>query len=58
MKENRSGLTHQEAHIYRNMLKELHQNEQELHGARDEEIVKHAEARQENEAQSRTPQTV
>ncbi|WP_172200856.1 hypothetical protein [Saccharibacillus qingshengii] len=37
LKENRDGLNRQEAHIYRNMLKELHQNEQELGTARDEE---------------------
>ncbi|OWR29969.1 hypothetical protein CDO73_12895 [Saccharibacillus sp. O23] len=37
LKENRDGLNRQEAHIYRNMLKELHQNEQELHTAREEE---------------------
>lgn len=40
LKENRDGLNRQEAHIYRNMLKELHQNEHELNGARDEEAVK------------------
>ncbi|WP_254075314.1 hypothetical protein [Paenibacillus tritici] len=38
MKENRDGLDRQEAHIYRNMVKELHQNEQELHVARVEEL--------------------
>ncbi|OWA33389.1 hypothetical protein B9G55_22215 [Saccharibacillus sp. O16] len=37
LKENRDGLNRQEAHIYRNMLKELHQNEQELNTARGEE---------------------
>ncbi|MEK3685517.1 hypothetical protein [Paenibacillus sp. FSL R10-2736] len=40
MKENRDGLDRQETHIYRNMLKELHQNEYELNGVRDEEAVK------------------
>ncbi|MCL6603530.1 MAG: hypothetical protein K6T94_11695 [Paenibacillus sp.] len=40
MKENRDGLNRQEAHIYQNMLKELHQNEHELNGVRDEEAVK------------------
>lgn len=40
LKENRDGLNRQEAHIYRNMLKELHQNEHELNGVRDEEAVK------------------
>ena len=40
MKENRDGLNHQEAHIYRNMLKELHHNEYELNGVRDEEALK------------------
>ncbi|KGE16892.1 hypothetical protein [Paenibacillus wynnii] len=39
-RENRDGLNLQEAHIYRNMLKELHQNEHELNGVRDEEVVK------------------
>ncbi|WP_246553590.1 hypothetical protein [Paenibacillus tritici] len=38
MKENRDGLDRQEAHIYRNMVKELHQNEQELNVARVEEL--------------------
>lgn len=38
MKENRDGLDRQEAHIYRNMVKELHQNEQELNVARVEEM--------------------
>ncbi len=40
MKENRDGLNRQETHIYQNMLKELHQNEYELNGARDVEAVK------------------
>lgn len=40
MKENRDGLDRQEAHIYRNMVKELHQNEQELHVARVDELDK------------------
>ncbi|AWB43797.1 hypothetical protein DCC85_05870 [Paenibacillus sp. CAA11] len=40
LKENCDGLTNQEAYIYRNMLKELHQNEQELHVARVEEMNK------------------
>lgn len=40
MKENRDGLDRQEAHIYRNMVKELHQNEQELNGARVEAMDK------------------
>lgn len=37
LKENRSGLSQQEAFIYRHMIKELHQNKQELHTAREEE---------------------
>lgn len=43
LKENRDGLNRQEAHIYRNMLKELHQNEQELGTARDEEAGRQQE---------------
>jgi len=37
LKENRSGLSQQEAFIYRNMIKELHQNKHELHTVREEE---------------------
>ena len=44
LKENRDGLNRQEAHIYRNMLKELHQNEQELNTVRGEDIVKSPES--------------
>ncbi|MEJ8303332.1 hypothetical protein [Saccharibacillus sacchari] len=44
LKENRDGLNRQEAHIYRNMLKELHQNEQELNTVRGEEVVKQPES--------------
>ncbi|AIQ46970.1 hypothetical protein R70723_14590 [Paenibacillus sp. FSL R7-0273] len=44
LKENRDGLNRQEAHIYRNMLKEFHQNEYELNAVRDEEAVKRQEA--------------
>lgn len=44
LKENRDGLNHQEAHLYRNMLKELHQNEYELNAVRDEEAVKRQES--------------
>ncbi|WP_379152916.1 hypothetical protein [Paenibacillus sp. sgz5001063] len=40
LKENRDGLNRQEIHIYRNTLKELHQNQHELNGARDEEVIK------------------
>ncbi|NGZ77064.1 hypothetical protein [Saccharibacillus alkalitolerans] len=43
LKENRDGLNRQEAHIYRNMLKELHQNEQELNGVKNEEVIKRQE---------------
>ncbi|CAM3536169.1 MULTISPECIES: hypothetical protein [Saccharibacillus] len=43
LKENRDGLNRQEAYIYRNMLKELHQNEQELGTARDEEAGRQAD---------------
>ena len=43
LKENRDGLNRQEAHIYRNMLKELHQNEQELNTVRGEDAVKESE---------------
>ena len=44
LKENRDGLNRQEAHIYRNMLKELHQNEQELNTVRGEEVSKEPES--------------
>lgn len=44
LKENRDGLNRQEAHIYRNMLKELHQNEQELNTVRGEEVAKESES--------------
>ncbi|KUP23204.1 hypothetical protein [Paenibacillus sp. DMB5] len=44
LKENRDGLNHQEAHIYRNMLKEFHQNEYELNSVRDEEAIKRQES--------------
>ncbi len=44
LKENRDGLNRQEAHIYRNMLKELHQNEQELNTVRGEDVVKSSES--------------
>ncbi|GGO09485.1 hypothetical protein [Saccharibacillus kuerlensis] len=44
LKENRDGLNRQEAHIYRNMLKELHQNEQELNTVRGEDIEKQSDS--------------
>ncbi|WP_037290742.1 hypothetical protein [Saccharibacillus sacchari] len=44
LKENRDGLNRQEAHIYRNMLKELHQNEQELNTVRGEDVAKSPES--------------
>lgn len=40
LKDNRDGLNRQEAHIYQNMIKEFHQNEHELNGMRDKEVIK------------------
>lgn len=40
LKDNRDGLNRQEAHIYQNTIKELHQNEHELNGMRDKEVIK------------------
>ncbi|NIK78269.1 hypothetical protein FHS15_003407 [Paenibacillus castaneae] len=34
MKDNRRGLSTQESHFYQNMIKEWHQNENELNSAR------------------------
>jgi hypothetical protein len=59
MKENHDGLNRQEAHIYQNMLKGLHQNEYELNGVRDEEVVKrqHSESTEkENSVTTREPE--
>lgn len=50
MKENRDGLDRQEAHIYRNMVKELHQNEQELGVARVEERVEEMDKNPDSDA--------
>ncbi|KAA9004126.1 hypothetical protein F4V43_12055 [Paenibacillus spiritus] len=40
LKDNRDGLNRQEAHMFQNMIKELHQNEHELNGVRDKEVIK------------------
>ncbi|MCQ4088302.1 hypothetical protein [Saccharibacillus sp. JS10] len=57
LKENRDGLNRQEAHIYRNMLKELHQNEQELNTVRGEEVAKESESTTEDQTSVRQERT-
>lgn len=34
MKDNRRGLNTQESHFYQSMIKEMHQNENEIHAAK------------------------